>query len=115
MRWRPGSPGALTRRPTNHASGAGQYSVTVNPRIHLPWPCVLGVAACLGASMAGGKKLPPPERDTDPGELWPEPLRPEEPWPEEPWPEEPAPSEIAPPPVGAACEINADSGALGVA
>jgi hypothetical protein len=31
MRCRPGRPGAFTSRPTNHDSGAGQYSVIVTP------------------------------------------------------------------------------------
>src|SRR5437868_2373126 len=65
MRCLPGNPGALTRRPTNQLSGAGQYLVIVTPPIHVPcafllggagtfpWPTWLGARPPIGAPPVG--------------------------------------------------------------
>src|SRR5579884_989387 len=54
----PRSPGALTSRPTNHDSGAGQYSVIVTPLSHLPWLCLLGGLSCDVARLWEGARPP---------------------------------------------------------
>ena len=58
----PESPGALTSLPTNHHSGAGQYSVIVTCFSHAPRACLPGGAAgtCEGAAVPAGPLSPPP-------------------------------------------------------
>src|SRR5947209_9080923 len=48
IRCLPASPGALTSLPLNHDSGAGQYSVIVIARSHVPCACLDGGAGTLG-------------------------------------------------------------------
>ena len=51
--------------PTNHDSGAGQYSVTATPLSHLPLACLLGGAGMrVGVADTGAR--PPPKIDAPP-------------------------------------------------
>jgi hypothetical protein len=48
----------LTRRPTNHDSGAGQYSVIVASRIHVPRARLDGGGGTLGLGVGAGARPP---------------------------------------------------------
>jgi hypothetical protein len=48
----------LTGVPTNHLSGAGQYSVIVTPDNHLPWSCLLGGGGTLALRRVLGGRPP---------------------------------------------------------
>src|ERR1700744_2600598 len=66
MGWRPGRRGALTISPTNHDSGAGQYSVTATPVSQRPLACLLGGEGVWTGALDPGAS-PPPRSPTPPG------------------------------------------------
>src|ERR1700730_13078656 len=58
MRCCPVSPGAVTSAPTNHDSGAGQYSVIVTDESHLPRACLPGGGGSLWMGAWVGARPP---------------------------------------------------------